>query len=92
LAAADLIATALMASTLLTGALPDTGLPVFAAAPPFCADVTAAGLAAGFAGAALWLAGLPAGFFPGTALVFDFTAVFDGITVLFAALEVRRTD
>jgi hypothetical protein len=68
------------------------GLAIFAGAPPFGAEVTGAGLLMGFAGAAFWLDGLAAGFFAGPALVFDFTAVFDGIAVLFAALEVRRTD
>jgi hypothetical protein len=77
-----------MASTLLTGALP---VPGFGAAAGFAAafDDGAGGLAGAFAGADFWVAGLcaglGAGFFIGAGLVFDFVAVLDAITVLFAA-------
>src|SRR5258708_233506 len=90
------MASALMASTLLTGALPVPGFvaaPDFAAAPGFAAALAdgagAAGFAGAFAGADFWVAGLcaglAAGFFIGAGLVFDFVAVLDAITVLFAA-------
>jgi len=71
-----------MASTLLTGGLAVGGFALL------LDDGAAAGFAAGLAGAALAAgrgAGFGAGFFAGAGLAFDFAAVFDAITILFAA-------
>jgi hypothetical protein len=75
------MASALMASTLLTGGLPVAGFALLA-------DGAGAGFAAGLAGAAFAAgrgAGFGAGLFAGAGLAFDFAAVFDAITILFAA-------
>jgi hypothetical protein len=77
------MASALIASTLLIGGLAVGG---FALLPGDGA--AAAGFAAGLAGAALAAgrgAGFGAGYFAGAGLAFDFAAVFDAITILFAA-------
>jgi hypothetical protein len=77
---------------LLTGGFPPTagfaaGLP----AAVFALDVVTAPLAAGAAFAAGLAAGFGAGFFGGAALVFDFAALFDGITILLPASEAAHS-
>jgi len=77
---------------LLTGGLPPTtgfgaGLP----AAVLAVDAVAALLVAGAAFATGLAAGLGAGFFGGGALVFDFAAVFDGITILLPASEAAHS-
>src|SRR3954470_13385664 len=89
------MATALIASTLLTGALPVAGAG--AGFPPEAAAFGGTLAGAAFAGAAL-AATFGAGFLGGGALALVFAAfaaaaaaaVFDAITVLCATLKERR--